>query len=70
MTADLTPGVRAEIPKYEIMFGWVVVPVGGHTCGMGGYGEPHEPGCGYEPVIRVERLHELLISAGILREES
>ena len=44
--------------KLSIMNGWLVYDVGEHTCG--GYGPEsnymHEPGCGYEPVLRLDKL--------------
>ena len=44
--------------KLSIMSGWLVFEVGEHTCG--GYGPEsgyaHEPGCGYEPVLRLSAL--------------
>ena len=45
--------------KLSIMFGWLVYEVGEHTCC--GYGPEsgylHEPGCGYEPVLKLSELH-------------
>ena len=44
--------------KLSIMSGWLVYEVGEHTCG--GYGPEsgyiHEPGCGYEPLIQLDKL--------------
>ena len=44
--------------KLSIMNGWLVYDVGEHTCG--GYGPEsgyaHEPGCGFEPVLRLDKL--------------
>ena len=45
--------------KLSIMAGWLVYEAGEHTCG--GYGPEsgymHEPGCGYEPVLKLSELH-------------
>ena len=44
--------------KLSIQYGWLVYDVGEHTCG--GYGPEsgymHEPGCGYEPLFRLDEL--------------
>ena len=44
--------------KLSIMSGWLVYDMGEHTCG--GYGPEsgyaHEPGCGFEPVLRLDEL--------------
>lgn len=49
----------APAEKFSIMAGWLVYEVGEHTCG--GYGPEsgymHEPGCGYEPVLKLSELH-------------
>ena len=50
--------IEADDDKLSIMFGWLVYDVGEHTCG--GYGPEsgyaHEPGCGFEPVLRLDKL--------------
>ena len=44
--------------KLSIQYGWLTYEVGEHTCG--GYGPEsgymHEPGCGYEPLLRLDDL--------------
>jgi hypothetical protein len=51
-----------DATKLRIQGNWLVYDVGQHTCG--GYGPEsgyaHEPGCGYEPVILLAELGELL----------
>ena len=50
--------IEADDDKLSIMSGWLVYDVGEHTCG--GYGPEsgyaHEPGCGFEPVLRLDKL--------------
>ena len=57
LTAKLD-AIEADGDKLSIMFGWLVYDVGEHTCG--GYGPEsgyaHEPGCGFEPVLRLDKL--------------
>ena len=57
LTAKLD-AIEADGDKLSIMFGWLVHDVGEHTCG--GYGPEsgyaHEPGCGFEPVLRLDKL--------------
>ena len=57
LTAKLD-AIEADDDKLSIMFGWLVYDVGEHTCG--GYGPEsgyaHEPGCGFEPVLRLDKL--------------
>ena len=57
LTAKLN-ALEADDDKLSIMFGWLVYDVGEHTCG--GYGPEsgyvHEPGCGFEPVLRLDKL--------------
>lgn len=57
LTAKLN-AIEADDDKLSIMFGWLVYDVGEHTCG--GYGPEsgyaHEPGCGFEPVLRLDKL--------------
>ena len=58
LTAKLDAIEADDDNKLSIMFGWLVYDVGAHTCG--GYGPEsgyaHEPGCGLEPVLRLDRL--------------
>ena len=44
--------------KLSIQYGWLVYDVGEHTCGGCGpeSGYMHEPGCGYEPLLRLDEL--------------
>ena len=55
LTAKLN-AIEADDDKLSIMFGWLVYDVGECTCG--GYGPEsgyaHEPGCGFEPVLRLD----------------
>ena len=57
LTAKLD-AIEADGDKLSIMLGWLVYDVGEHTCG--GYGPEsgyaHEPGCGFEPVLRLDKL--------------
>ena len=57
LTAKLD-AIEADDDKLSIMFGWLVYDVGEHTCG--GYGPEsgyaHEPGCGFDPVLRLDKL--------------
>ena len=57
LTAKLD-AIETDDDKLSIMFGWLVYDVGEHTCG--GYGPEsgyaHEPGCGFEPVLRLDKL--------------
>ena len=57
LTAKLD-AIEADGDKLSIMSGWLVYDVGEHTCG--GYGPEsgyaHEPGCGFEPVLRLDKL--------------
>ena len=54
----LVEAIEADDDKLSIMSGWLVYDVGEHTCG--GYGPEsgyvHEPGCGFEPVLRLDKL--------------
>lgn len=47
-----------DAEKLSIRWGWLVYEVGEHTCG--GYGPEsgwvHEPGCGYEGIVRLDTL--------------
>lgn len=57
MTTDPLPA-----PSYVVVDGlggpWLAIEVQHHTCGTGSGGHygAHEPGCGLEPVARVEQL--------------
>jgi len=41
--------------QYEVINGWLAQRVDGCTCAPGPMGE-HEPGCGWEPLDRVEDI--------------
>jgi hypothetical protein len=48
--------------KLSIQYGWLVYETGEHTC-AGGTPESngaHESSCGYEPLIRVAEMYEVL----------
>lgn len=59
--AYVPPGTEPEpfsVEGMHIVSGWLVEPVGEHTCGAGpnGHYGAHEPGCGYEAVARLDDL--------------
>lgn len=52
-----------EQTKYAVMFGWLVLETGKHTCDFGDYGV-HESHCGYEPLVKISEI-EKFFSVGI-----
>lgn len=42
-----------------IVNGWLVQRVDICTCGTGGTGYGHEPGCGFEPLITIDNIERL-----------
>jgi hypothetical protein len=55
--------------RFEIVNGWLVENVNHHTCGAGTAesGYAHEPGCGQEPIAKVEQLLNRAAGVGICR---
>lgn len=55
---DRMAGELSDPSKLSILNGWLVLDVGRHNCGtdFGGHFGAHEPGCGIEPVVRLDTL--------------
>lgn len=62
-----------HVDTLVIMHGYLCQSVDTCTCGYGGYPYGHEPGCGLEPLIRLDQIsgwheeYEQLVEA--IREE-
>lgn len=50
--------------RLAVMGDWLVQEVNQCTCGGGGYDLPHEPGCGFEPLIKLDELKAAVTAAG------
>ena len=62
---DTTP-ISDEAGEYVIDHGWLCEVHNEHTCGVAKNDPVHEPGCGLEPIARVEELLRALSAAPLL----